>query len=92
MRTKQYHWITTFVLFCVCFLACKPSVEEIIPPNFIIIFADDLGYGDLSSFGHSGFTGTITWADPKNEIVYVFLSNRSFPNDQNWLIIKQNEA
>ena len=52
MRTKQYHWMTIFVLFCVCFLACKPSVEEIIPPNFIIIFADDLGYGDLSSFGH----------------------------------------
>lgn len=45
---------------------------------------------DLSSFGHSGFTGTITWADPKNDIVYVFLSNRSFPNDQNWLIIKKN--
>jgi len=45
---------------------------------------------DLSSFGHSGFTGTITWADPKNEIVYVFLSNRSFPNDQNWKIIKKN--
>ena len=43
-----------------------------------------------SSFGHSGFTGTITWADPVNEIVYVFLSNRSFPNDQNWLIIKKN--
>ena len=52
MRTKQYHWMTIFVLFCVCFSACKPSVEEINPPNFIIIFADDLGYGDLSSFGH----------------------------------------
>ena len=48
------------------------------------------GQVDLESFGHSGFTGTITWADPKNEIVYVFLSNRSFPNDQNWKIIKQN--
>lgn len=45
---------------------------------------------DLSSFGHSGFTGAITWADPKNEIVYVFLSNRTFPNDQNWLIVKKN--
>jgi beta-glucosidase-like glycosyl hydrolase/CubicO group peptidase (beta-lactamase class C family) len=44
----------------------------------------------LSSFGHSGFTGTITWADPENEIVYVFLSNRTFPNDQNWLIVKKN--
>ncbi len=44
----------------------------------------------LESFGHSGFTGTITWADPENEIVYVFLSNRTFPNDMNWKIVKQN--
>lgn len=32
------------------------------------------------SFGHSGFTGTFAWADPKNKLVYVFLSNRVFPN------------
>jgi CubicO group peptidase (beta-lactamase class C family) len=32
------------------------------------------------SFGHTGFTGTIAWADPKTEIVYVFLSNRTFPD------------
>ncbi len=44
----------------------------------------------LSSFGHSGYTGTYTWADPEHDIVYVFLSNRSFPNDQNWKIVKQN--
>ena len=24
------------------------------------------------SFGHSGFTGTYTWADPVSKIVYVF--------------------
>lgn len=30
----------------------------------------------LQSFGHAGFTGTFTWADPKYHIVYVFLSNR----------------
>ncbi len=28
------------------------------------------------SFGHSGFTGTFVWADPKYNIVYIFLSNR----------------
>ena len=33
-----------------------------------------------SSFGHTGFTGTMTWADPVTEIVYVFLSNRTFPD------------
>ncbi|MFL9843480.1 glycoside hydrolase family 3 N-terminal domain-containing protein [Flavobacterium rhizosphaerae] len=32
-----------------------------------------------SSFGHTGFTGTMAWADPETEIVYVFLSNRTYP-------------
>jgi len=32
------------------------------------------------SFGHSGFTGTFVWADPKYKLVYVFLSNRTYPN------------
>ena len=32
------------------------------------------------SFGHSGFTGTLTWADPVNGTVYVFLSNRVNPD------------
>ncbi|MCR4659026.1 MAG: serine hydrolase [Bacteroidales bacterium] len=31
------------------------------------------------SFGHTGFTGTMAWADPKNELVFVFLSNRVHP-------------
>ena len=44
----------------------------------------------LSSFGHSGFTGTITWADPENGIVYVFLSNRVYPDAENWKIVKEN--
>lgn len=32
------------------------------------------------SFGHSGFTGTFIWADPKNELVFIFLSNRVYPS------------
>lgn len=33
-----------------------------------------------ASFGHTGFTGTMTWADPESRVVYVFLSNRVYPN------------
>ncbi len=40
------------------------------------------------SFGHSGFTGTYTWADPEKEIVYVFLSNRTYPSASNTLLVK----
>lgn len=36
-----------------------------------------------SSFGHSGFTGTYAWADPENGLVYVFLSNRIYPDMNN---------
>ena len=32
------------------------------------------------SFGHSGFTGTFVWADPKHELVFIFLSNRVYPS------------
>ncbi|MEO7265459.1 MAG: glycoside hydrolase family 3 N-terminal domain-containing protein [Ferruginibacter sp.] len=28
------------------------------------------------TFGHTGFTGTCTWADPDNKVLFVFLSNR----------------
>jgi beta-N-acetylhexosaminidase len=38
------------------------------------------GCTSISSFGHTGFTGGIAWADPDKEIIYVFLSNRTFPD------------
>ena len=40
------------------------------------------------SFGHSGFTGTYTWADPEKQLVYVFLSNRVYPSAENKKIIE----
>ena len=42
------------------------------------------------SFGHSGFTGTIAWADPEEQIVYIFLSNRIHPDQDNRKLIKMN--
>lgn len=41
-----------------------------------------------ASFGHTGFTGNMAWADPETEMVYVFLSNRTYPeivNEENKL-------
>lgn len=35
------------------------------------------------SFGHSGFTGTFIWADPENQLVFIFLSNRVYPTREN---------
>jgi beta-glucosidase-like glycosyl hydrolase/CubicO group peptidase (beta-lactamase class C family) len=40
------------------------------------------------SYGHSGFTGTYMWADPKNNLIYIFLSNRVHPNASNPRIYK----
>ena len=36
-----------------------------------------------NSFGHSGFTGTYAWADPDTGLLYVFLSNRTYPTMDN---------
>jgi CubicO group peptidase (beta-lactamase class C family) len=44
----------------------------------------------FDSFGHSGFTGTITWADPVEDIVYVFLSNRVYPTAENNRLAKMD--
>jgi serine-type D-Ala-D-Ala carboxypeptidase len=32
------------------------------------------------AYGHTGFTGTCVWVDPKYNLVYIFLSNRVYPN------------
>lgn len=36
-----------------------------------------------ASYGHSGFTGTFIWIDPERELVFVFLSNRTYPTWKN---------
>ncbi len=43
-----------------------------------------------SSYGHTGFTGTIAWNDPENQLIYIFLSNRIYPNEYNDKLIKDN--
>ncbi len=59
----------------------KPQLEEVGPT---------CGCVSMESFGHSGFTGTYTWADPKEKLIYVFLSNRTFPDATNRKLIKED--
>ncbi|BBE20003.1 beta-hexosaminidase [Aquipluma nitroreducens] len=42
------------------------------------------------SFGHSGYTGTFVWMDPKYNLLYIFLSNRVCPTRENTLISDLN--
>lgn len=44
----------------------------------------------MTSFGHTGFTGTMTWADPEKDLVYVFLSNRTYPDSNVNKLSKEN--
>lgn len=47
-------------------------------------------YASNQSFGHSGFTGTLVWADPEYDFIYVFLSNRVYPDAKNFKLVKNN--
>jgi beta-glucosidase-like glycosyl hydrolase/CubicO group peptidase (beta-lactamase class C family) len=59
----------------------KPQLEDIGPT---------CGCISMNSFGHSGYTGAYTWADPEEDLIYVFLTNRTYPNIENDKIVKEN--
>jgi CubicO group peptidase (beta-lactamase class C family) len=42
------------------------------------------------TFGHQGFTGTCAWADPEHQLVFVFLSNRVYPDASNTKLADMN--
>ena len=54
---NQYHSmiiIRNFIVlyFVTCLIGCSATTADKDLPNFIVIFCDDLGYGDLTSFGN----------------------------------------
>ena len=46
-------------------------------------------FASSNAFGHTGFTGTCVWVDPDYDLVYIFLSNRTFPNANNRKLITE---
>jgi CubicO group peptidase (beta-lactamase class C family) len=42
------------------------------------------------SYGHTGFTGNMIWVDPAYDLIYVFLSNRVYPDAENTRLTTMN--
>ena len=42
------------------------------------------------TFGHTGFTGTAIWADPEENLIFIFLSNRVYPSSDNLKLVELN--
>ncbi len=47
-------------------------------------------YASARSYGHFGFTGTCVWVDPEYQLIYVFLSNRTYPSMKNNLLHRED--
>ena len=45
---------------------------------------------DPSAYGHLGFTGTVFWVDPANDLIFVFLTNRVNPTRDNAAFSRAN--
>ena len=70
----------------------KPETVKLFTSNQSEVSRRGLGFdrgngtgypSDLASpesFGHTGYTGTCVWVDPKEKLVYIFLSNRVYPS------------
>jgi beta-N-acetylhexosaminidase len=78
----QYFSAATFDAFNTCYF-CKEGNRRGLgfdKPQLPGTPGPTCGCVSPQSFGHTGFTGTIAWADPESEIIYVFLSNRTYPD------------
>ncbi len=51
----------------------KPRVGEQYPTSAL---------ASAHTYGHTGFTGTCAWADPRDNLIFVFLSNRVYPSSR----------
>ncbi|AWH86991.1 beta-N-acetylglucosaminidase [Flavobacterium album] len=89
---RQYFSPKTFDTFNTCY-ACKEGNRRGLgfdKPQIGNNPGPTCGCVSKSSFGHTGFTGTMTWADPETGIVYVFLSNRTYPEAGENRLSKEN--
>lgn len=47
-------------------------------------------HASYRSFGHTGYTGTLAWVDPENDLLFIFLSNRVYPSREHKELYRLN--
>ncbi len=62
----------------------KPNIDKTLNFTTPSLRASD------TSYGHTGFTGTMFWIDPQNQLVFIFLANRIHPNEKNTKLSDSN--
>ncbi len=78
---KQYFSPETFETFNTCWYCAEGNRRGLgFDKSQLGKEGPTCGCVSPKSFGHTGFTGTMAWADPESGIVYVFLSNRTYPD------------
>ena len=81
----------TFNLFNTCHFCDEGNRRGVgLDKPFLDGSQNTCGCVSKQSFGHLGFTGTYAWADPSSQIVFVFLSNRTYPTMENNLLGTHN--
>ncbi len=60
----------------------KPELEDSWGPTSV--------YASPDTYGHTGFTGTAVWVDPEFDLVFIFLSNRVYPDAGNAKLNQNN--
>ncbi len=89
---QQYFSEKTFTDFNTCYFCAEGNRRGIgfDKPQAAGTAGPTCGCASLTSFGHTGFTGTMAWADPEEELIYVFLSNRTYPESTINTLSKEN--
>ena len=88
---QQYFSAKTFDDFNTCYFCAAGNRRGVgFDKPQLGIEGPTCGCASMISFGHTGYTGTMAWADPETEIIYVFLSNRTFPVASENRLSKEN--
>jgi CubicO group peptidase (beta-lactamase class C family) len=90
---EEYISKSTFTQFTSC-QYCETGNQRGLGFDRPLIEHKEKGYSasDASdrSFGHSGYTGTMVWADPEYNLLFVFLSNRVYTTRENIKLYQMN--